>query len=113
MMISIGLKILYSAWCLWLMPVILATQAAEIRRIMVQSQPGQIVYKTPSQKYLTKKRAGGGAQGVGPEFKPQYHTHTHKKNQNRILYLFLYRKYINHITLTFFFYPPSLICDLP
>jgi hypothetical protein len=29
--------------CLWLMPVILATQGAEIRRIAVQSQPGQIV----------------------------------------------------------------------
>jgi hypothetical protein len=33
----------------WLTPVILATQQAKIRRIMVQSQPGE-----------------------GPEFKPQY-----------------------------------------
>jgi hypothetical protein len=32
------------------MPVILATQEAEIRRIAVQSQPGQIVHETLSQK---------------------------------------------------------------
>jgi hypothetical protein len=40
---------------------------------MVQSQPGQIVHETPSQKKSSQKRAGGVAQGVGPEFKPQYH----------------------------------------
>jgi hypothetical protein len=32
---------------LWLMPVILAAQEAEIKRITVQSQPGQIVCETP------------------------------------------------------------------
>jgi hypothetical protein len=32
----------------WPMPVIPATQEAAIRRISVQSQPGQIVHKTPS-----------------------------------------------------------------
>jgi hypothetical protein len=32
----------------WFMPVILATQKAEIRRIMVQSQPEQIVPETLS-----------------------------------------------------------------
>jgi hypothetical protein len=32
------------------MPIILATQKAEIRRIAVQSQPGQIVYETLSKK---------------------------------------------------------------
>jgi hypothetical protein len=32
------------------MPVILATQEAEIRRIMVRSQPRQIVHETLSQK---------------------------------------------------------------
>jgi hypothetical protein len=53
--------------------VILATQEAEIRRIMVGSQPGQIVQVTLSQKTLHKNRAGGVAQGKGPEFKPQYH----------------------------------------
>jgi hypothetical protein len=40
------------------MPVILAIQEAEIRRITVQSQPGQIVYETLSQKNSTQKRTG-------------------------------------------------------
>jgi hypothetical protein len=39
----------------WLVPVMLATQEAEIRRIMVQSHPRQIVHETLSQKYLTQK----------------------------------------------------------
>jgi hypothetical protein len=38
---------------------------------MVQSQPGQIVHKTISQK-KSQKWAGGVAQGAGPEFKLQY-----------------------------------------
>jgi hypothetical protein len=37
------------------MPVILATQESEIRRITVQSQPGQNESKTLSQKYPTQK----------------------------------------------------------
>jgi hypothetical protein len=37
------------------MPVILATQEAEIRTIAVQSQTGQIVHENLSQKYLTQK----------------------------------------------------------
>jgi hypothetical protein len=54
------------------MPVILATQEAEIKRIMVRSQPWQTIQETLSQKDPSQKRAGGVAQGVGPEFKPQY-----------------------------------------
>jgi hypothetical protein len=36
------------AECWWLTLVILSTQEAEIRRIMVQNQPGKIVCKTLS-----------------------------------------------------------------
>jgi hypothetical protein len=53
-------------------PIILATQEAEIRRVAVQSQLGQIVQETLSQKNPSQKRAGGMAQSVGPKFKPQY-----------------------------------------
>jgi hypothetical protein len=46
----------------WLMPVILATQKAEIRRFAVRSQPGQIVCETLSQKCPTQiARAGSVA----------------------------------------------------
>jgi hypothetical protein len=43
--ISIGhlIKKLWPARCWWLIPVILTTQEAEIRRIKGGSQPGQIV----------------------------------------------------------------------
>jgi hypothetical protein len=41
--------------CQWLKLVILATQEAEIRRIIVGSQPRQIVQKTLYQKYPTQK----------------------------------------------------------
>jgi hypothetical protein len=61
------------------MLVILATQEAEIRRITVQSQPGQRVHKTLSPNTLYKNRAGGVAQGEGPEFKPQYSKKKKKK----------------------------------
>jgi hypothetical protein len=66
--------------------VILATREAEIRRIEVQSQPGQIVDKTLSgKKTHQKKRAGGVAQDVGPEFKPQYHQKKNSRNVKCIL----------------------------
>jgi hypothetical protein len=50
------------------MPVILATQEAEIRRIMVRNQP-----QDPLSKKLITKMASRVAQGVGPECKSQYH----------------------------------------
>jgi hypothetical protein len=55
----------------WLTPVTLATQEAEIRRIVVPSQPRQIVHEILSQKNPSQaKKDGGVAQGGGPEFKP-------------------------------------------
>jgi hypothetical protein len=74
---------------------------------MVQTQPGKILCETLSRKYPTQKRAGRVAQGVGPEFKPQYC----KKKKN--LYSFLYREPLNQFTLTYFLYLLSLVYDLP
>jgi hypothetical protein len=62
----------FESWHWWLTPVILATQEAGIRRITVRSQPRQIVHEILSRKNPPLKRAGGVAQGVGLEFKPQY-----------------------------------------
>jgi hypothetical protein len=53
------------------MPIIVATQVAEIRRIMVRSKPGQIGLETLSRKKLFTKRATRVAQGIGPEYKAQ------------------------------------------
>jgi hypothetical protein len=57
------------------MPIILAIQEAEIRMIEVWSQPKQIVCETlfwkKKKSNPSQKRAGGVAQGEGPEFKPQ------------------------------------------
>jgi hypothetical protein len=42
----------------WLTPVTLATQEAEIRRILVQSQLREKLHKTLSQRYFSQKRGG-------------------------------------------------------
>jgi hypothetical protein len=53
---------------------ILAAQEAEIRRITIQGLPRQIVRQEPiSRNNSSHKKAGGVAQGVVPEFKPQHH----------------------------------------
>jgi hypothetical protein len=54
---------------LGLTSVIVATQKAE--RIMVPSQPGQNNSQDPIPKNPSQIRAGGVAQGVGPDFKLQ------------------------------------------
>jgi hypothetical protein len=68
----------------WLTPVILATREAEIRRIMVRSQPRQIVRETLSQNTLHKNRAGRVAQGKDHGFKPR--VQQQKKNQDQIIW---------------------------
>jgi hypothetical protein len=50
----------------WLMPVILASQEAEIRRIAIQHQPWEIVYETISQKNPSHKKDWWSASGCRP-----------------------------------------------
>jgi hypothetical protein len=59
-----GLLISTIAGHRWLTSTIPATQEAEIRRIMVQGQPGQIVLEAPSQKYPTQKDWQSGLSGT-------------------------------------------------
>jgi hypothetical protein len=67
------------------MPVILATQEADIRRITVQSHPGHNSLRTLSRKTHQKIRGTGGvAQGIGPEFKTPYGKK--KKKVQRIMW---------------------------
>jgi hypothetical protein len=65
--------------------VILATQEAEMRKISVCTQLGQILCKTLSRKNPSQKRSGGMAERVGPEFKPQCHKRQNKKTQPTLL----------------------------
>jgi hypothetical protein len=58
------------------MPTILATQEARSEGSQFKASLWQIVLRDPisilPQKTKQNKRAGGVAQGVGPELKPQY-----------------------------------------
>jgi hypothetical protein len=67
----------------WLTPVILATHEAEIRRTTVQSQPRHVVWGDPISKEPISFEADV-AQGVGLEFKPQYHQRKKKKRPHHI-----------------------------
>jgi hypothetical protein len=71
--LSLEIKMNISARQPRLMPVIIATQEAEIRRIAVQSQPGQIVLQTLSQKPHHKKGWRNGS-------RCRPNTRTQKKN---------------------------------
>jgi hypothetical protein len=57
---------------------------AKIRKIVVQSQPRQIVHETLSRKYPSQKKGCGVAQGVGFEFKPQYWEKNKQTNKQEI-----------------------------
>jgi hypothetical protein len=56
--ITVHLSVKKVPWvgCQWHTPVILVTQEAEIRRIVVQSQHGQAVRETLSQKHPSQKK---------------------------------------------------------
>jgi hypothetical protein len=56
----------------WLTPVILATQEVEIRRNSGSKPTWANSSRDPILKNTSPERAGGVAQGVGPEFKYQY-----------------------------------------
>jgi hypothetical protein len=77
------------------MLVILATEEAEIRRIMVPSQPSQRVQETLSRENPLQKRAGGVAEGI---FKPQVNSSpsTTKRRKEK--------KYILIIQIPFFIF---------
>jgi hypothetical protein len=66
---------------LWLMPVILATWEGKIKRIMVWSQPWQIVcYKNTWHKKGLEESLKWHLSGKSdPEFKPQYYHYQKKK----------------------------------
>jgi hypothetical protein len=90
-----------------LTPVILATQEAEIRSIMVQSPLMQIVCETLSRKNPSQKRTGGVAWGVGPKFKPQYLKKKEEKHLKRKMSLYL--SVVFYLLYFTFFMPQDLL----
>jgi hypothetical protein len=61
-------------------PVIPATREAEIGRIPVQSQPGQLVHKPLPQTHPTHKRAGEWLKMKAPSSSPSTAKKNHKKS---------------------------------
>jgi hypothetical protein len=79
-----------------------------IRRISIRSQSRQKVFKTLSRKNPSQKRAGGVAQSVGPEFKPQYHN-----NNNNNKKAVKHNRKLKGMTKTSFGVDGGLPCCLP
>jgi hypothetical protein len=68
-----------------------------------ETNPKQIVLKTLSQKKKkSHKRTGGVAQGVGPDFKPQY-CKNKKKNKWAVVFR-LHQQILDLETFFFFFF---------
>jgi hypothetical protein len=65
------------------------------------------LFETLSQKYLTQKRAGGVAQGVGPEFKPQYRKKKKEKRKRNPSCMALQDFFDSSWWLAAFFFAPK------
>jgi hypothetical protein len=63
------------------MPIILATWRQGSGGLQFKASLGKQFVRPHLEKNPSQKRAGGVAQGIGPEFKLQYHTQ--KKSQNK------------------------------
>jgi hypothetical protein len=60
---------------------------SKLGAVILATQPGQIVFETPcpkKKKKNHKNRAGGVAQGEGPEFKPEYHKKNRERERGRV-----------------------------
>jgi hypothetical protein len=73
-------------------PVILATQEAEVRKIAVQSQHQANSLRGPISKKKNHKKGlvEWLAQGIGPEFKPPYYKKKKKDIERTHVPLFLH-----------------------
>jgi hypothetical protein len=85
--------ILQPSTILQLTPIILATQEAEIRRIKVQTQPGQITHEPLSWKYLTQKglvgsRCSPWVQAPVPPKQTNKQTNNFTKQVFNLFYIF-------------------------
>jgi hypothetical protein len=91
--------------CWWFMSAVLAAQVVEIRRIVVPSQPGQIVQETLSWKSPSWKRIGGVAQGVVFKNKSKYHKKSVQSDKCNAYILYTHYKFMmKHVSGTYTLY---------